>query len=274
MSDSRTGSAVLRNKRDATRYRILVEVAERQPAVSQREIADAVGVTAQAVSEHLSDLVDEGAVSRGGRGRYEVTKEGVDWLTGQTDALREYVDHVSTDVLGDVAVETALATAEVTAGQRVTLSMRGGVLRATPTDGGAGDGGATAAAVTDAAADEDVGVTDFEGLIDYDLGTVTAVVFPPVAEGGSRALDPQRVRALAADHPVVAVAGTEALAAARAADVTPDVRFGTVAAVEEATTKGLDVLLLTVAADLSAHTDRLRETGVAYEVVDATTTDR
>ena len=271
MSDRRAGAAVLRNKRDATRYRILVEIAERQPAVSQREIADAIGVTAQAVSEHLSDLVDDGAVSREGRGRYRVTKEGVDWLNGQTDALREYVDHVSADVLGDVAVETALATADVDEGDRVSLSMRGGVLRATPDAGG---DGATAVTVTDAVADEDVGVTDFEGLIDYDLGTVTAVVLPPVAEGGSRALDPERVRALAADNPVVAVSGTEAVAAARAAGVTPDVRFGTAAAVEEAATKGLDVLLLAVGADLSAHTDRLRETGVAYEVVDATAADR
>jgi len=41
---------VLANKRNATGYRILVEVTERQPAVNQSEIADAVGVTSQAAS--------------------------------------------------------------------------------------------------------------------------------------------------------------------------------------------------------------------------------
>ena len=38
-SDART--ELLRNKRNATRYQILVQIAERQPAVSQQEIAPA-----------------------------------------------------------------------------------------------------------------------------------------------------------------------------------------------------------------------------------------
>jgi len=100
---------VLRSKRNATRYQILVEVADRQPAVSQQEIADAIGVTAQAVSEYLRELVDQEYVEKHGRGRYEVTKEGVDWLITQTDALRGLVDHVAEDIVGQVEVETALA---------------------------------------------------------------------------------------------------------------------------------------------------------------------
>ena len=46
-------AGVLRSKRTATRYQILVEIADRQPAVNQQEIADAIGVTAQAVSGYL-----------------------------------------------------------------------------------------------------------------------------------------------------------------------------------------------------------------------------
>jgi len=38
---------LLADKRAATSYRILLEVAQRQPAVSQREIAEAVGVTTE-----------------------------------------------------------------------------------------------------------------------------------------------------------------------------------------------------------------------------------
>ena len=41
------------------------------------------------------------------------------------------------------------------------------------------------------------------------------------------------------------------------------------AAVREAATKGLDVLLLAVTTELSAHTDRLRDQGISYEVVEA-----
>ena len=265
-----TGPDLLRSKRAATRYQILVEIAERQPAVSQREVADAIGVTPQAVSDYLGDLADDGYVRTHGRGRYEVTKEGVDWLISRTDALETFVAHVAEDVIGQVDVEAAIATADLAAGDRVTLAMTDGVLRAAPTET-AGDGQvASAVAVTDATAGTDVGVTDFEGLLDYDLGTVTAVVVPPVAEGGSRAVDPDRVVALDRDHDRLAVAGVEALALARAAETPPDLAYGTPAAVREAAAKGLDVLLLAVAATLSSHTDQLREAGIGYEVVDPT----
>jgi putative transcriptional regulator len=258
-------ASVLRSKRNATRYQILVEIAERQPAVSQQEIADAIGITAQAVSDYLQELVSQGYVEKHGRGRYEVTKEGVDWLISRTDDLRSFVEHVASDVIGEVEVETAVARDAISEGETVSLSMADGVLRAVP--GGAGS--ATAVAVTDAEAGEDVGVTNFEGMVEYDLGTVTALSVPGVRDGGSRAVDPETVRALSADHDLVAAAGTEALAAARAAEVEPDIRFGTPEAVREAATKGLDVLLLVAAPELSAHTDKLAEANIGYEVVDA-----
>jgi len=258
--------SVLRSKREATAYRILVEVADRQPAVSQQEIAEAVGVTAQAVSDYLSDLVEEGYVRRGGRGRYEVTKEGVDWLISRTDALREYVEHVSAAVVGGVDVEAAIADGDVSEGATVGLSMREGVLHATPE---ADLEGATAVAVADAAAGEDVAVTNFEGILDFAPGSVTIVSVPQVDDGGSRAVSPDLVAEHAASHDLLAVAGTEALVAVRRADCDPDVRFGTPAAVREAATKGLDVALVAVTTAVSEHTNELREAGLGYEVVDA-----
>jgi len=267
MSDRATGEdlGLLRSKRNATRYQIIVEVADRQPAVSQQEIADAIGVTAQAVSEYLRELVEQGYVEKHGRGRYEVTKEGVDWLITRTDELQELVQHVSEEIVGQVDIDTAVATTDIAEGETVSLTMHDGVLRAMAGDAG----GATAVAVTDATEGTDVGVTNFQGVVDYELGDVTVVSLPRVREGGSRAVAPGRVRELATDHDLLAVAGTEALAAARAADREPDIRFGTRAAVREAATKGLDVLLLAVTTELSALTDELREGNIGYEVVDA-----
>ena len=258
-------SDVLASKRDETRYQILVEIAERQPAVSQQEIADAIGITSQAVSNYLQELVEADHVEKLGRGRYEVTKEGVDWLISQTDQLRSLVEHVSTDVIGQVEVESALATGSATEGDRVSLSMREGYLHATPGDAGS----ATAVAVTEAEAGQEVGVTDFEGVVDYDLGTVTVVSVPTVRNGGSAGIDPDTVADHATGHDLLAVAGTEAVAVARNADLTPDIEFATPDAVREAAMKGLDVFLLAVAGDLSAHTDNLRDGSIAYEVVDA-----
>ena len=266
MSDRSEGDgSVLRSKRDATRYQILAEIAEHQPAVSQREIAEAIGVTSQAVSDYLRGLVERDYVRKHGRGRYEVTKEGVDWLIGRTDELREYVDHVSKDIIGEVEVETAIATADIAEGDTVSLTMRDGALHATPSQSGS----TTAVAVTDAPEGRDVGVTDFEGVLDYELGKVTIVSIPEVRNGGSEAIDVSVVGDLTDDHDLLAVAGTEALAAARRAEADPDLRFGTAEAVREAATKGLDALLLAVTTELTAHTDPLREQNVRYEVIDA-----
>jgi putative transcriptional regulator len=255
---------VLESKRHATRYQILVQIAERQPAVSQQEIAGEIGVTAQAVSDYLQDLIEQGHVEKHGRGRYEVTKEGVDWLISQTDGLRELVEHVTEDVVGQVDVETAIATTDVSEGETVSLTMQDGVLHAIA---GATES-ATAVAVTDATAGREVGVTNFEGVVDYDLGTVTVLAVPTVQNGGSNTVIPDRIAELATEHDLTAVAGVEALTAANSADVDPDVRFGTDEAVREAATRGLDVLLLAATDLLSSHTDTLRDGNVSYEVLD------
>ncbi len=261
----REAEGVLRSKRNATRYQILVGIAERQPAVSQREIADDIGITAQAVSDYVQGLVEDGYLQKHGRGRYEVTKEGVDWLISRTDEIRSFIDHVAEDVIGKVEIETVIATGSVAEGDTVSLSMQDGVLRATPGDAGS----PTAVAVTAAEAGEDVGITDFEGVIDYDLGTVTVVSVPRVQDGGSRAVDSAALAERAAEHDRVAVAGTEALVAVRSAGLEPAFRFGTPTGVQEAAMRGLDVLLVAVAPRLSEHTDRLSEQNISYEVVEA-----
>lgn len=265
MTSDADEASVLQSKRNATRYQILVQIAERQPAVSQREIAEAIGVTSQAVSDYLQDLVAEGYVEKHGRGRYEVTKEGVDWLISRTEDLREYVEHVSEDIIGQVEIEAALATAAISEGQPVSLSMQDGVLRATP--GNAGN--TTAVAVTTAEQGEDVGITDFQGVLDYDLGTVTVLSVPQVQAGGSRAVDAEDLRERVGGHDRLAVDGTEALAAVRAAELEPDLQFGTPLGVQEAAMRGLDVLLVAVTTRLSEHTDKLREQNISYEVVEA-----
>ncbi|MFB6133731.1 MAG: MarR family transcriptional regulator [Halanaeroarchaeum sp.] len=261
-------TAVLEDKRTATRFRILVEIADRQPAVSQGEIATAVGVTSQAVSEYIRDLIEEDFVEKEGRSRYRVTNEGVDWLLRTAADVRRFADRVTDDVLGGVYEDAAIATAPIDAGDTVTLTMEDGLLHASPGD----EGPATGVATTDADAGEDVGVSGFEGVIDISPGTVSLYQVPPVRSGGSGAVDSEELVAAAERAAVVLAAGVEAVVALRAAGIEPDSTFaaGEIAAV--AAQRGLDVAVVATADDVGRVTDPIRDAGTNYEVFDWSST--
>jgi len=256
---------VLDDKRSATRFRILVEIAERQPAVSQGEIADAVGVTSQAVSEYIRELVEQGLVEKEGRSRYRVTREGVDLVLRDATEVRRFVDHVTEDVLGSVQEDAAIATHDLEEGETVSLTMREGLFHATPGD----VGDATGVTTTAAAAGQDVGVTGFEGLVDLDPGTVTVLQVPPIRSGGSRAVDADLVAGAAADADLVVAAGVEAVVALRTVDVEPATAFAAGEVAAEAANRGLDVLATATTDAVGRVTDALRDADAAYDVTEA-----
>ena len=255
---------VLKNKSEITRLQILVEIAENQPAVSQKEIADAIGVTPQAVSDHMSSLVDEGLVDKRRRGRYEITKEGADLVLSYAESLEGYVEHVLEEVVGRVFVDTAVADGDIDEGQEVSLCMREGFLRAVPES----DEPPTARAVTDASEGDDVGVTEFDGIIEFDSGKVTVVTVPSVEEGGSRAVDTDALGETV-EQPVYAV-GTEAAVALEKAGVEYR-RYAVAEAVVEAARNGVSSTVVAVEGRAGSLTDELSAEGVEYETVEAQT---
>lgn len=250
---------ILENKRAATRFRILAEIAERQPAMSQGEIAASVGVTAQAVSEYVRELSDEDLVTKEGRSRYRVTADGVDWLLRSAADVRRFADHVTDDVLGSVGEDAALATADIDDGEQVSLSLEDGLLCATPGDAGP----ATGVATGDAARGTVVGVTGFEGVIDLEPGTVTVHQVSPVRSGGVRSTD--ALAAACADADLVAAAGVEAVVALRKADIDP-IRFAAGAVAADAASRGLDCAVVVTSDLVGSVTDALRDADIAYEV--------
>jgi len=253
---------LLESKREATRFRVLVEIADRQPAVSQGEIAEAVGITSQAVSEYIRELVADGLVEKEGRSRYAVTREGVDWLFGAASGIQRFLDHVTEDVLGGELEDAAIADAPIAEGETVTLSMAEGLLHAEPGEAGA----ATGVATTDAEAGAVVGVTGFEGVIDLEPGRVTVLTIPPVRS--SEAPDAGTVAGACEGADVVCAAGAEAVVALEAAgvEVATWLAPGEVAA--DAATRGLDAVVVTTTDSLGRVTDALRDEGVAYEVTE------
>ena len=253
---------VLDNKRAATKFRVLVEIAERQPAVNQGEIAEAVGVTSQAVSEYIRELVEEGLVEKEARSRYRVTKQGVDWLFQQASDVRRFADHVTEDVLGSMQEDAAFATDDVATGEAVSLSIEDGLLHATPGE----EGPATGVATTDADAGSIVGVTGFAGIIDLDPGDVTVFQIAPIRSGTPTGSD--RLTDAAADADLVAAAGVEAVAALEESGVDPETTFSAGAVAADAAGRGLDVVVVATTDLAGRVTDALRDAGLAYEVDD------
>lgn len=255
---------VLENKRAATRFRILVAIAERQPAVSQGEIADLVGVTSQAVSEYIRELITEGLVEKQGRSHYRVTKEGVDWMMNAANTVKQFADHVTEDVLGNVQVDAAIALEAIRRDEEVTLSIIDGFLHATPGSTGSATGVATGAA----SAGEDVGVTGFEGIIDLEPEPAIIVQIPSIRAGGSRNVDTEVLTGWCQDADVVVAQGVEAIVACRKASIEPDTVFGAGAVIGEAANRGLNGVAITTADAIGRLADSLRDANVAYEVVD------
>ncbi|NGM69769.1 winged helix-turn-helix transcriptional regulator [Natronolimnobius sp. AArcel1] len=255
---------VLDNKRAATRFRILVQIAERQPAVSQGEIAEEVGVTSQAVSEYIRELVDDGLVEKEGRSRYRVTREGVDWLFRAADDVRRFADHVTGDVLGAMSEDAAIATDKIEEGDTVSLFLENGLLHAEPGD----EGPATGIATTDATAGTDIGVTSFEGVMELEPGSVTVVQVPSVRTGGSRALDEETVTDACDAADRVVATGIEAVVACRHADVEPAVTFAVGEVAADAAEHGLEITVVATTDAVGRVTDALRDADVSYEVLE------
>jgi putative transcriptional regulator len=258
-------SGALEDKRTATRFRILAEIADRQPAVSQGEIAEAVGVTSQAVSEYIRDLVDDEFVEKEGRSRYRVTKEGVDWLFQEARALQRFAQHVTDDVLESVNEDAAIVTDDViTAGETVTLSLRDGLLHATPGD----QGPATGVSTTDAEAGEDASVTGFEGVIEMEPGSVRVLQVPPARLGGSSDVDTDTLAEACATADIVVASGVEAVVTCRRADVALETWFAPGEVAADAAARGLDAVVVASTDTAGRVTDALRDAGVLFEVTE------
>ena len=252
---------VLEKKSEITRFQILVETAASQPQIKQSEIAASLGITPQAVSEYIKNLIEDGLITSSGRGQYKVTPLGVEAIIAGARELQDYSKYVLSNVVGQVSVWPAIAATEIKKGDTVRLFMRYGVLYAGP-----GADGAAGIAVDDARTGEDVGVKELKGLIALSRESVKVVKVPSIENGGSGAADIGRLKGEL--EGVVGVAGVEALAALGKAGVRPVVMFAAVEALAEAAVKGVKGTLV-ITADMAPQAiQKLEAAGVAYTVID------
>jgi putative transcriptional regulator len=254
---------ILRSKKEITKFQILVEIAAHQPDVMQKEIADKIGITPQAVSEYIKELVSEGLLYSDGRVRYRVTKKGVEWVLERAQELKKYARYVMEDIVSHVSVATAIATERFSKGQKVSLWMENGLLYA-----GSGEGGVTGTTISGAEEGEDVGVTDLKGMISFAPVNITICKIPRVERGGSRSVDFELLRKYAANKPYIAALGVEALISLRKINVQPNILFGAKESVVEAAFHGLSSLVVSVDEEVPSLLNRLESEGLSYEVVD------
>jgi len=58
---------ILKSKNLATKFQIMVEIAAHQPNIQQKDIAPRLGITSQAVSEYVKELIKDGWLSSPGK---------------------------------------------------------------------------------------------------------------------------------------------------------------------------------------------------------------
>ncbi len=255
---------LLHSKKESTKFQILVEITAHQPNVRQREIAEKVGITPQAVSEYIKELTDDGLIFSDGRVRYKVTKKGIEWVIERTSELRRYANYVMEDIIRHVSVWTAIADEDCKAGQKVSLVMRNGLLYANTKE----QHRATGVLISDATASEDVGVTDLHGLIELEDVNIKVCKVPRVERGGSRQVDMDLLEELVKDNNYICALGVESLIALRKVGREPDVMFGAKESVVEAAFHGVSSIVVSVDEEVPPLLNRLESEGLTYELFD------
>jgi putative transcriptional regulator len=254
---------ILRSKKESTRFQILVEVAAHQPDVRQKEIANKIGITPQAVSEYIKELVSEGLLYSDGRVRYRVTKIGVEWVLEQALDLKKYARYVMEDIVSHVSVATAIANESFKKGDTVSLIMDNGLLYAASQVGNV-----TGTTISDAKKGEEVGVTDLKGMIKLPEVNIIICKVPRIERGGSRNVDLQMLKKHSTDKPYIAAIGVEALISLKKINILPNILFGAKESVVEAAFHGLSSLVVSVDEEVPSLLNRFEAEGLNYEVVD------
>lgn len=177
---------ILRDRTYLTRLLILKELLAR-PEAPLREVADALDVTPQAVSQHAKQLEQDGLLISHD-GKRDVTTEGVQVLQEGLQRLKRVVDQAAESVRV-VRRATAEAASPIRQGQRVGLFMEDGrlVARADRTSTSMGR------AAVDAAAGEEVIVDELSGVVPLEPGRIAIVRLPGPEDGGGRAADADAV---------------------------------------------------------------------------------
>jgi putative transcriptional regulator len=259
---------VFKKKGELTRFQILAEIAREQPHLRQKDIAEKLGITVQAVSENIKSLVDEGFVETGmGNARYKITKRGIDKVKNEAVNLRKYADNVLDTMNTYKSVWPAIAKEDMNSGEKVWLEMENGTLYA-----GKEKKSAHAEVLKTSTKGEDVALIKLGGTIELKPGHVVIIQVPTINEGGSKACDLEKIleiHAMGFDR--VGIMGTVSRAVTNKLEIETDFEFATPNAAVAAAKRGLNVLVFTVGKMSKTIIKQMEKEGLKYTVEDVST---
>ncbi|MDP8011667.1 MAG: DNA-binding protein [Thermoplasmata archaeon] len=228
---------MLNKKSEMTKLSILIEIMHENKKI--KDIAKVVNITIQGVSEYIKILRKEGLIDKDMR----ITPKGTAFVIDKIEELRSYVSNI----IGQVKI---IKTTEAVAGEdikkddRVGLFIENGYLVAkrkkSPSQG---------ISINDAFKGEDVGVRDLDGIIDLKLGTIKVCRLPSISDGGSRAVDINKVKSLISENEKIGVFGAVAYVTLKKLNINIDFEFGAVKASQEAAHRGISSIIF-VSSDL------------------------
>lgn len=256
---------VFKKKGELTRFQILAEIAKNQPHLRQKDIAEKLGITVQAVSENIKSLTDEGFVEiREDTVRYHITKRGIEKLKKEAVDLRKYAEQVVETMNTYKSIWPAIAESELKSGEEVWLKMENGTLFATKNKTSA-----KAEVLQGGLKGEDIALTKLEGTIELKTGNVTIIRLPTINQGGSRICNLDKILEIYnKGFDRVGVMGTISKAVTDKLNISPDFEFATPYATVAASKRGLNVLIFAVGKMTNTITKKLDEEGIHYTIKD------
>ncbi|MCS3924296.1 DUF7839 domain-containing protein [Methanosalsum natronophilum] len=257
---------LLHSKSGITKFQILIEIAAHQPNVRQKEIADKIGITPQAVSEYIKELVNQGFIVSAGRVKYKITKSGVEWVIENAAEMKKFAQFVMSDIISHVSTWTAIAEHDLKKGETVHLAMKKGLLYVNRTEVSEAKG----ITISDAFEGEDVGVTELMGYMNVETASISICKVPRVERGGTRNIDMSRLETIVKSKPFIASVGVESFIALKKIGIEPDALFGAREAIIEAAFHGLGSAVVTIDEEVSSILSRLEAENLDYELVDLT----
>lgn len=254
--------AVLRSKNTASRLQIMVEIASSGPNIQQRTIAENLGVTPQAISDYILQLVNEGKVISSGRSRYRLSSEGVNWVLKQLREINEYAD-MSAKAVSDLGICPAVAAERIYKGDQIGLVMKDGVLYAVKDPQVSAQG----MAETSAKEGEDVGVSAVVGVVEMQKGCVEIILIPGIRQGGSKKVPLASLKEAVTGRKYIGAVGIESLVALRKIGCEPAYFYSVASAASDASKYGVNMLIVCTEEEYPTLLKRLKEGNADSKVV-------